>query len=372
MTHQSNFFDTQTKYLKWYLELLEKHAHPKKVKGDFLEGHHKYPRFAFGDNADIVYLDLRCHFLAHLLLYKHAVAIKHPLQHKAFFPLQRMSGSKKNQYSPSHVNSKHVAALRRLVTEALQGENNPFYGKKHTAITRSRISKAMLGRVLTAFEREKISFGLKKTWAEDDGTKRREVSERMTGRHVSEETRRKISLAHTGKILSQATKDKISAGNLGKLLGIPKTAEHAANISKGLAGLKKSDEHVDKINRNPEKIRKTAEKHRGMKRSDETKAAISASKIGKPAPNSGSITFYDSTTFERFKFPKDASDIPEHLVRGMGPGMTPKEPKVKRQVFYNPETMEVLRIPSGDEVPPGFVRGNPVLMGERGPRSTKT
>lgn len=153
--------------------------------------------------------------------------------------------------------------------------------------------------------------------------------------------------------------------------GVLKTAEHAANISKGLTGLKKSDEHVDKVNRNPEKIRKTAEKHRGMKRSDETKAAISASKIGKPAPNSGSITFYDPTTFERFKFPKDASDIPEHLVRGMGPGTTPKEPKVKRQVFYNTETMEVLRIPIGDEVPPGFIRGNPALMGERGPRTAR-
>lgn len=53
---------------------------------------------------------------------------------------------------------------------------------------------------------------------------------------------------------------------------------HYEKTSASLKGLKKSDDHVNKINRNPEKIRKTAEKHRGMKRSDTTKENMSISK----------------------------------------------------------------------------------------------
>ena len=39
---------------------------------------------------------------------------------------------------------------------------------------------------------------------------------------------------------------------------------------------------MDKINKNPDKIRKTADKHRGMKRSEETRKNISDSLKGKP------------------------------------------------------------------------------------------
>ena len=49
-------------------------------------------------------------------------------------------------------------------------------------------------------------------------------------------------------------------------------------VSIALKGRVKDSEWVDKVNRNPEKIRKMAEKHRGMKRTDETKKNISESK----------------------------------------------------------------------------------------------
>ena len=368
----SDLFDVSTKYLKWYFELLEKHGKGRKLKGDYLERHHRYPRFAFGDNDDVVTLTFRCHFLAHLLIYKHAKSIGHPMVNKAFFPLHRMSSSSKNQHGSVAMRSRLFELVKREAANAMSGENNPFFGKTHTLATRELLSAKALGREMTDEVRSAISDGMTRWWKDAGESARLEVSRRMTGRIVTDATRAKISVAHAGKSLSEETKAKISAGNTGKLLGVEKSEEHCNAISAGLTGLKKTDEHVDKINRNPEKIAKTAEKHRGMKRSAETKAKISESKIGKPAANSGSITFYDPSTFERFKFPKDTDTalIPSHLIRGMGPGTEPKEPKVKKSVYYHPLTLETLRVPVGEIPPAEFIKGNPALSVPKKRKST--
>lgn len=53
---------------------------------------------------------------------------------------------------------------------------------------------------------------------------------------------------------------------------------HGWKISKTTKGRKKPADVVDKINRNPEKIRKTALAHTGMKRSDDAKNKMSATR----------------------------------------------------------------------------------------------
>lgn len=71
----------------------------------------------------------------------------------------------------------------------------------------------------------------------------------------------------------------------------PKSSEHKTNISLALRGKKKSQEHIDNMNRNPEKIRKTAEKHRGMKRTLESRERMSAAKQNYVARNKGKRYF---------------------------------------------------------------------------------
>jgi hypothetical protein len=96
------------------------------------------------------------------------------------------------------------------------------------------------------------------------------------GSHHSKETKQKIGIAHRGKKQSAEHKknlhiSKQTPESRAKRVGKKRPPEICLKISRSHMGKKKTKEHSDKINKNPEKIRKTAEKHRGMKRSPETK-----------------------------------------------------------------------------------------------------
>jgi hypothetical protein len=101
-----------------------------------------------------------------------------------------------------------------------------------------------------------------------------------------------------------AAKEKIARLCSERFSGVPKTKE--SNEKRG-ASIKiwidenpeKHQERMLKINKNPEKIRKTAEKHRGMKRSEETRRKISESKRGAIASNKGKICIHNIETKKR-------------------------------------------------------------------------
>ena len=98
-------------------------------------------------------------------------------------------------------------------------------------------------------------------------------------------------------------------------------------VSKRLKGVARPKEVVDKINKNPEKIRKTAEKHRGMKRSEEARKNISRSKKGKPARNKGEIWYFDPINKEAKSFMNNEIP-PSNWIKGTG-----------RVVYHDPETL---------------------------------
>jgi len=108
-----------------------------------------------------------------------------------------------------------------------------------------------------------------------------------TGARHSQETKQKISNSQKGKTISERTKKIISAKNKGRHVGKKMPKSHGEKISKALLGHKKTKEWVDKINRNPSKIMKTAEKHRGMKRSEESRKRMSDAAKGRVAWNKG-------------------------------------------------------------------------------------
>lgn len=76
-----------------------------------------------------------------------------------------------------------------------QGENNPFYGHKHTEETKALMSEREKGKVRSQETRDKMSAAQK-------------------GKPKSEEQRRNMSLAQQGRVTSEETKQKLREHNL--------------------------------------------------------------------------------------------------------------------------------------------------------------
>lgn len=95
--------------------------------------------------------------------------------------------------------------------------------------------------------------------------------------------------------------------------------ERRAKISKALSGRK--NDWNDKINKNPEKIRKTAEKHRGMKRSEDAKKHMSEGLkefyATHEVSNKGKIWIHNPKTMEK-RYVEKSSSIPSGWQLGMG------------------------------------------------------
>ena len=139
----------------------------------------------------------------------------------------------------------------------------------------------------------------------------------------------------------------------------------------GASGMKQSDLHIEKrnkkhkewkdknpelhkqrmekINKNPSKIKKTAEKHRGMKRSEETKRKISESIKGMPSSTKGKTSIWDVKT-KKVVYIYPDEKIPEGWKWGRPPE------KSKRGVAYNNGT-QVKLFKETEPIPLGWAIG---------------
>jgi len=102
----------------------------------------------------------------------------------------------------------------------------------------------------------------------------KELQNSHTYEYARKQFSKACSLTNKGRKASEETKFKMSLASRGK----SKPKGFGEKVSKALMGRKKSEEWIRKINNNPEKIRKTAEKHIGMKRSEESKRKMSLAK----------------------------------------------------------------------------------------------
>lgn len=114
-----------------------------------------------------------------------------------FYNLTR--GGESGLGGPKFKGHKHTEESRRLISESIKGEKNPFYGKHHTEETKAHM-------------KEMAKF--RKPVSEET---RQKLSKIRKGRKFTEEHRRKISEAQKGekgnnwgKTLSVETKNKIS------------------------------------------------------------------------------------------------------------------------------------------------------------------
>lgn len=223
----------------------------------------------------------------------------------------------------------------------LFGEHNGFFGKKHTEETIEKIresrnatysetpfswSKSFLVKdeSIVFYNSEEIQtyFGID-GWFEVnklvyDGIVR--YNSEYLQKAAIQRYLKRYNFLNDDEARS-AAKKKLADLCRKRFAGVPKSDE--SNIKRGNSIKQWIEENPEehrermlKINKNPEKIRKTAEKHRGMKRSEETRKNISESLKGRPANNKGKIVIHNTETMERKYIEKDA-EIPEGWCRGL-------------------------------------------------------
>ena len=193
-------------YLKIYLHLIrkaEKRGWDKETSPVITESHHIFPRSIYGEgkcgmNKRCVHLTLREHYIAHALLMKgfiqrygpdHIKSVKmiyafhmmNIMRDKIGYPNSYLYESSRTHYVNMRIGRKrkpfspeHIEKLRQRGL----GENNPFYGKKHTEESKEKQRLLMVGR----YDGKKNPF---------------------YGKSHSEETKKKMSAIHKGKIISQ-------------------------------------------------------------------------------------------------------------------------------------------------------------------------
>lgn len=176
-----------TKYTKWYFNLIDSRKNIIRDINIFTEKHHIIPKSLGGSNIkdNIISLTPREHYICHLLLMKMPVDSKHRIKMAfAFFRMSQLNNKNNNRISsvlferfrllalknvsndnnyaktdkfrkwlsennPMHdpeVRKRHLDSVRsesyrKRQSENARGEKNPFYGKTHSAETKNKLSE---------------------------------------------------------------------------------------------------------------------------------------------------------------------------------------------------------------------------------------
>lgn len=240
-------FDFNNKYLEKYFEILKNEVNDKSV---YSERHHIFPTAIFGKNNKIVRLSFLDHLLAHYYLtiaYKENNSIDE--YYKSANSLIRFFS--KNKYRLEEIINLpeyDLKCLSQIMSESRKIYSNSIKGSKyyHCPITKKNVRVKLN-------QQPPVGYVLG------------------------------LFFSDTAKLnISTAAKKKTGVKN-----------DHTANV----------------INKNKEKIKKTAEKHKGMKRSAESKLKMSLAKLGKKPSNFGKILIKDCEGNKKLH-PKDEK-IPE-------------------------------------------------------------
>jgi hypothetical protein len=194
---------------------------------EYSESHHIIPRCLGGtdDPGNLVRLTAREHFIIHWLL-----TLIHPYENPlkfAFWNMCQRGHSSQMRYVPSS----RIYEWARLQLKGIPkpngfqvGEGNTFYGKQHSDDSKLKISKSLKGREFSEEHRKKLSESAKKRkgnkpnphkgkryeeFMDPERAKRikNNISEKLKGKSLPDETRKKISKALKGKKLGPISDD---------------------------------------------------------------------------------------------------------------------------------------------------------------------
>ena len=368
--------------LERYILLIENNINREKTSKT--ESHHVFLKSIFGNNRVTVNLSVYEHLLAHYYLYQSYKQLNGELKNtkwmkcisSAVTSFQRVSPYRKKKLSElSDRDLLDLANFREEISqinrELFSGDNNPAKrpdvrekisnankGRKKTEEQNKRQSEYLLeyyktdaGKIATAQSTEKRR-GLKRSnqqkqnvsdaWSEE---MREHASTRMTAFYADEENKNRIFTPEYREIIALRRRGKKDSEELKKKKsdGMSKWCEENSD---------KVKERNSKTNIDLEKIKKTADKHRGMKRSEESKQLMSekakARFDGKPANNKGLKVFFN---------PLNPEEIVHRLLEDAPVGWERGNPKSRNKTTYKcPETGKNKRFSKEESPPDGWVK----------------
>lgn len=216
----------------------------ERAKNRVLEGysekHHIIPKCIGGndDKSNLVRLTAREHFIIHKLLCE-----IYPNERGLIYAAWMMTSTNNSKNRTYIICSREYERLRenfsKYHSETIKGENNPFYGKLHTAETKTKISQTKKNANLTgkkshfygkthSEKTKRILSELGKTrignnnpfYGKTHSTEFKEylsllakersgVNSYWYGKERSDETKKKLSNANKGKSMSESAKEKL-------------------------------------------------------------------------------------------------------------------------------------------------------------------
>jgi len=232
-------------YLKHYVNLIHKAQNRNlyKLNLDYTEKHHIIPKSCNGvDNTyNLVILNYKEHFIAHLLLYKiykNVDKFSGAMASAIIF----MTRNRKFKFINSR-NFERIKIEKKIwYHKYYSGKNHNKYGTHHSDETKEKIRKANIGRIISKEAREKISKANTGNKISYEDTQKR-IS-KIIGTHRTEETKRRISESNKGRKVSQETKNYISLRV--RLRNFKWSEEDKKKMSEKRKGTVRSRKSVDK------------------------------------------------------------------------------------------------------------------------------
>lgn len=186
-----------SKYTLWYYNIINRTSSRKRNK-DY-ESHHIIPKSIGGNNdtKNLVNLTRKEHYICHRLLVKMTAGSDCAKMHFALWCMINGNGRKPRFIPCSTVYETVRKKSMKVKSESQKGEKNHFYGKKHSAESRKRMS-------------------------DNNPAKRPEVREKMRGTRPgvkphnyytgwSDKVKSKISNSLKGFVHTDATREKMKA-----------------------------------------------------------------------------------------------------------------------------------------------------------------
>ena len=226
------------KYERWYYQITDNAKN--RDLDTYTECHHIIPRSLGGEDTaeNLVHLTAREHFICHWLLTKFTIG---EARDKMIYALRMMRANKSGKRYNSKITARVYENLKeeyaKIHSAKFSGENNPMYGRTHTEEARRAISEKNTGKKLTE---EQVA----KQVAAITGRKRAPFSE---------EWKQKMSEAHKGEKnhrygveVSEETKAKMRAKALGRKQS-EETIRKKAEAVRGSKREKKLCTHCDQL-----------------------------------------------------------------------------------------------------------------------------